>query len=53
MFALYVFRQQITKLNVTQRKVYNGGVLLDKEIVFSKPLDVQNDVPKNINLVSI
>ena len=43
---LHVIGQKVSKLNVTQGKIDYCRIFLNKEIVFGKPLNVQNDVPE-------
>ena len=46
-FVLHGIRQQISKLDVAQRKVDDRRILLHKKVVFGEPLDVENNVPGN------
>ena len=46
-FVLHVSGQQVSKLDVTQGKVYNRGILFHKKVVFGETLDVENNVPTN------
>ena len=45
--VLHVSREQVSKLDVTQRKVDNRRVFFNKKVVFGETLDVENNVPTN------